>query len=402
MAKSRRRNVILLALVLAVAGFAAYRLLRAQPTHALAQAPPTLVEAVAARVQNVPVLLDALGTVVAYRSVTVQPMITGPLLKVLFHEGQTVAKGDLLAEIDPAPYRAALAQAEAKLAQDQASLTNAELQARQYASLVRQNYTSKQQAATAAATAAEDRALVAQDRAAIETDRINLGYTDIRAPIPGKTGILQVNAGNIVSPGLTSGIVTINTLQPIAVQFSLPQQDLPELLAAMRAGPVPLMATAQGAPATAPILDHGVLSVLDNAVNATTGTLTLKGRFPNPKLDLWPGAFVTVRVQLRTLGQALTVPPVAVQQGPQGSFVYLVQEAKPGAPATVHVQPVTIGYQDASVVVITKGLAAGQLVVTEGTSRLREGSRIRIVPPTPAPTPAPKPAPTGAPKPASG
>ena len=337
---------------------------------------PALVEVAAAAPRDVTVYLEALGTAVAYRTVTVQPMITGPLQTVLFHEGETVAKGDLLARIDPAPYHAALDQAEAKLAQDQAALTNAELQARQYASLVRQNYTSKQQAATAAATAAEDRAQLRQDRAAIETDRINLGYTELRAPIPGRTGILNVNAGNIVGPTTSGGIVTINTIQPIAVQFSLPQQDLPALQAAIAAGPVPLLATAGGDPATAPVLDQGTLSVLDNTVNAATGTLTLKGRFPNPKLTLWPGAFVNVRVQVRTLPAALTIPPVALQQGPNGSFVYLIH---PGPAPTVAMQPVTIGYQNSTTVVITKGLTPGAQVVTEGTSRLHEGAAVKIV-----------------------
>ncbi|MBW4093015.1 MAG: efflux RND transporter periplasmic adaptor subunit [Proteobacteria bacterium] len=407
MAIRRRRRAIGVGIVAIVAAFLVYRLVAPQGAHKAAATPPVLIEATAATLRDVPVTLDALGTVVAYRTVTVQPMITGPLLKVLFHEGQFVAKGALLAEIDPRPYQAALAQAQAKLAQDQATLVNAQLQARQYASLVKQNYTSKQQAAAAEATALEDAALVKQDQAAIETDRINLGYTTIRAPIAGKTGILQVNAGNIVTPSLTSGIVTINTLQPISVQFSLPQQDLPALLAAAKAGPVALEATAQGQgegnAATAPVLDHGVMSVLDNAVNASTGTLTLKGRFPNPQLDLWPGAFVNIVVEVRTIAGALTVPPVAVQQGPQGSFVYLV---KPGAKAdddpTVVMQPVTVGYANATTTVITKGLAAGQQVVTEGSAQLREGSRVKVMaapaPAAPKTTPAPA-APKAAPAP---
>jgi membrane fusion protein, multidrug efflux system len=379
-ADARRKGFIGLIVVAAVAAFAIHRLTGGPGRRAPAAAPPILVEAVPARLDTVPVYLDALGTVVPYRTVTVQPMITGPLRKVLFHEGETVAKGTLLAEIDPAPYKAALALAEAKLAQDQASLANAELQARQYASLVKQNYTSKQQAANAQATALEDQALVKQDEATIETDRINLGYTEIRAPIAGRTGILQINAGNIVTPSLPNGIVTINTLQPISVQFSLPQQNLPAVLAATQAGTVPLLATAQGNPATAPVLDRGTLAVLDNSVNASTGTLTLKGTFPNPRFALWPGAFVDVRVEVRTIRGAVTVPPVAVQQGPEGSFVYLVQPPAGGkGDATVTMRPVTIGYQDASVVVIAKGLAAGQQVVTEGSSRLREGSPVRVV-----------------------
>lgn len=360
----------------------AWRLTHGAKPAAHGGAGPALVEVATATTRTVPVYLNALGTVVAYRTVTVQPMITGPLQAVLFHQGQTVAAGQMLARIDPAPYRAALDQAEAKLAQDQAALDNAELQARQYAALVRQNYTSKQQAAAAEATAAEDRAQVRQDRATIETDRINLGYTRITAPIAGRTGILNVNAGNIVGPSTSGGIVTINTIQPVAVQFSLPQQDLPAIQAALAAGPVPLLATAGGDPATAPVLDRGTLWVLDNTVAASTGTLTLKGRFPNPKLALWPGAYVNVRVRVRVIPDALTVPPVALQQGPDGSFVYLV---KPGPKPTVTMRPVSIGYQDSTAVVITKGLQPGDRVVTEGTSRLHDGAAVKIVPATAAP-----------------
>ena len=373
----RRGRIIGLGLAALLAAGIAWHIAHRPTATAHGGAAPALVEVATAVTGTVPVYLDALGTVVADQTVTVQPMITGPLQSVLFHQGQTVAAGQLLARIDPAPYKAALAQAEAKLAQDQAALHNAELQARQYAALVRQNYTSKQQAATAEATAAEDRAQVRQDQASIETDHINLGYTRITAPIGGRTGILNVNAGNIVGPTTSGGIVTINTVQPIAVQFSLPQQDLPAIQAAMAAGPVPLEATAGGDPATAPVLDLGTLEVLDNTVAASTGTLTLKGRFPNPKLALWPGAFVDVRVRVRVIAGALTIPPVALQQGPTGSFVYLV---KPGPKPTVVMRPVEIGYQGSTAVVITKGLQPGDQVVTEGTSRLHDGAAVKIVP----------------------
>ncbi len=339
---------------------------------ALAQSIP--VTLAAARVQSVPVYLEALGTVVAYRTVTVQPMITGPLTKILFHQGDLVKQGQVLAEIDPAPYQAALAQAEAKLAQDQATLTNAQLQEKQYASLVAQHYTSAQQAATARAVALEGAGLVKQDEAAIKTDQINLGYTEIRAPIPGRTGILQVDPGNIVTPNLTTGIVVVNTLRPISVQFSLPQQDLPQIQRAIQAGPVTVIATEEGDPATAKVLDQGALSVLDNQVNASTGTLTLKANFPNPNFALWPGAFVNVRVLARTDQNAVTVPPVALQQGPDGSFVYTL-----GAGNKVNVTPVTLGYQNETVAVIAKGLTAGAQVVTQGNSQLKAGALVKPV-----------------------
>ncbi len=332
------------------------------------------------KTRTVPVYLTALGSVVPYRTVVVQPMITGPLLKVLFHEGQFVQKGQLLAQIDPAPYQAALAQAAARLAQDQASAANAGLQARQYAALVQQNYTSKQQAATAQATLLEAEALVRQDQATIETDKINLGYTKIRAPIAGKTGILQINAGNIVTPALSNGIVTINTLQPISVQFSLPQQDLPVLRAAMTQGPVTVSARDEGGASDHAVIDNGTLSVIDNTINSSTGTLTAKGRFANARKNLWPGGFVNVRVLVRTITHALVVPSDAVQQGPDGSFVYVVMPATGGAKLPkIKVQPVTLGYQGRNQVVIKRGLRFGDQVVTEGGARLSEGSVVRIV-----------------------
>lgn len=384
----KRGRIIALVVAIVLIAIVLVRLFNGPGKRKFAKSQPIPVTVAKVAVQSVPVYLDALGTVVAYHTVTVQPMITGPLTKILFKEGQFVEQGQLIAEIDPAPYQAALDQAEAKLAQDQASLANAELQARQYASLVARNYTSKQQAATAEATAAEDRALVKQDQATIETDRINLGYTEIHAPISGRTGILQVNAGNIVTPSTTGGIVVINTMKPVSVQFSLPQQDLPQIRAAMDAGSVPLVATAEGNPETAPVLDHGTLAVLDNAVNADTGTLTLKGTFPNPKLELWPGAYVNVRTLVRTIGNAVTVPPVAVQQGPNGSYVFLIRPGtKAGDAPTATIQPITISYENQSVVVVSRGLAAGDEVVTEGNSQLKTGSSVTIVPPPKASAP---------------
>ncbi len=386
MAARRRKLLGLLALLVLIAIIILRLTHVAKPKSAHAEAPvPVTVTSV--RLANVPVYLDGLGTVVPYRTVTVEPMITGPLTKIFFHEGQFVRKGQLLAEIDPAPYRAALAQAEAKLAQDQASLANAQLQARQYAMLVKQNYTSRQQAANSAATVLEDEALVKQDEATIETDKISLGYTKIRAPIAGRTGILQINAGNIINPSLPNGIVTINTVQPISVQFSLPQQDLPQLVAAQAVGQVPLIATAEGNPSTAKILDHGLLSVLDNTVNSATGTLTAKGNFPNPSLELWPGAYVNVRVLVETLHGVLTIPPVAVQQGPSGSFVYLIRTSTKGSKHSITVvQPITLGYYDQSTAVVTKGLAPGEQVVTEGSARLEDGISVKIVSPVKVPS----------------
>ncbi|EQD52107.1 RND family efflux transporter MFP subunit, partial [mine drainage metagenome] len=225
-----------------------------------------------ARATTIPVYLNALGTVVAYRTVTVQPMVTGPLEKVFFHEGQYVQKGQLLAEIDPQPFEAALQQAEAKLAEDRATRTSDALQAQQNAELVKKGFVSKEAYVAAWTAWLSAKALVKQDKASIRTSQINLAYTRILAPISGRTGILQVDPGNVVNPSLPNGIVTINMLQPIYVQFSLPQQDLPEINTALAAGPVPLIVTLKGKGASERTFDQGVLTVLDNQVNASTGT----------------------------------------------------------------------------------------------------------------------------------
>lgn len=380
---TRFGKIVVIVAAAALGGLAIWRLTNGGKQGGRPATSPSLVETATARIANVPVYLDAPGTVVPYRTVTVQPMITGPLQRILFHQGQEVKAGELLAKIDPAPFEASLQQAQAKLAQDQATLANAELQAQQYAMLVTKNYTSKQQAAQAEATEAEDRAQVQQDEAAIKTARINLAYTKLRAPISGRTGILQVDAGNIVSPNLANGIVTINTIQPISVQFSLPQQDLPQIQAAMKAGTVTVLATAQGNPASAEVLDRGTLAVLDNAVNASTGTLTLKASFPNPEANLWPGAFVNVRLRARVIANAVTIPSVALQQGPDGAFVYVVKHG-PANKTSVAMQPVTVGYAPGNIAVISKGLTPDEQVVTEGTAQLRAGTAVRIVQPTQA------------------
>lgn len=350
---------------------------RIQP-HAVA----VPVDVATAQVTTVPIYLHALGTVVAYRTVTVQPMVTGPLQQVFFHEGQFVRKGQLLAEIDPRPYEAALQQAEAKLDQDRATRTSDALQAQQNAELVKKGFVSKQAYVAALSAWQAAKAQVRQDKASILTSQINLGYTRIVAPISGRTGILQVDPGNVVNPSLTNGIVTINQLQPVYIQFSLPEQDLPAINRAMARGPVLLLAhlKTKEAETSDRHPDQGVLTVLDNQVNASTGTLTLRGRFANPRLDLWPGAFATVEVRVRTLHHVIVIPSVAVHEGPSGSFVYLVEGGAhaPGGPK-VAIHPVTLIYESGSLAVIGSGLTPGNAVVTAGSSRIRTGVPIKIL-----------------------
>ncbi len=360
--------------------------LRATATPRTATTQPAIPILVAeARRRDVPVYLDGLGTVQGSATVTVKPQVDGMLTAVLFAEGQDVRKGDVLARIDPRLYQAALDQAIAKKAQDQASLANARVDLARYVKLAATAYTSAQQADTQRAQVAQDEAQVAQDQAAIDTARVNLGYTTITAPIDGRTGLRQVDQGNVVHASDTTGLVVLTTLKPIAVIFTLPQQLLPRVTAAMSAGTPRVLALSQDLaqdPARAP-LDQGTLAVLDNQVDSTTGTVRLKALFPNERLQLWPGGFVTVRLLARTARDAVTVPPVAIQRGPKGPFVYVV-----GADLTATRRDVSLGPEDVGVVSIASGLNAGERVVIDGAARLADGARVTIASPPAATPPA--------------
>ncbi len=350
---------------------------------------PVLVAAAAQR--DVPIWLDALGTVQAYSTVTVKPMVDGPLLEVDFKEGQEVKKGDVLARIDPRTYQAALDQAVAKKAQDEAQLANAKVDLARYQKLVQNNYTTAQQADTQKATVAQLTAQIASDQAAIDNARTLLGYTTITSPIDGRAGIRQVDAGNIVHATDTTGLVVLTQLRPISVLFNLPQQDLPQVAAALRQPNPPLVvAMSETGPGAGAVLDRGQLAVLDNQVDPTTGTIKLKATFPNQNETLWPGGFVRVRVQVATAQNAVTVPPAAVQRGPNGDYVYVV---KPDH--TVLRQPVKVGHQDADAAILASGVQPGQEVVTDGAARLSDGKAVTIAPAAGEPAPeAPKPADT--------
>lgn len=324
-----------------------------------------------AEAKDVPIYLDGLGTIQAFYTVTIKPMIDGPLMSVNFKEGQDVHKGDILAQIDARPYQAALDSATAKKAQDQALLANARLDLVRYQKLVSSNYTSAQQADTQKAVVAQDEALVQQDQAAIDTARTNLSYTTIMAPIDGRTGIRQVDPGNIVHASDTTGIVVLTQLHPISVIFTLPQQNLPAVAQAIATGPVQVLATTQDqAAGAAQVIDTGTLAVLDNQVDPTTGTIKLKATFPNPHDKLWPGGFVNVRLRAEIAKGAIVVPPAAIQRGPQGPYVFTVTDG------VAHRVAVTTGFEDQTGSIVTKGLKAGDTVVMDGASRLSDGSKV--------------------------
>jgi multidrug efflux system membrane fusion protein len=346
---------------------------------------PVVVETVATR--DVPVTLDGLGTAQASATVTVHVQVDGALQEVRFHEGQDVRVGDVLAKIDPRTYQAALDQAVAKKAQDAANLANARVDLTRYQKLATTAYTSAQQADTQKSLVAQLEAQVAQDQAQIDSARTQLTYTTIASPIDGRTGIRQVDAGNIVHAADSNGLVVITTLKPIAVVFTLPQQALRQVTAAMEAGEAEALALPQGSDSE--IVDRGSLTVLDNQVDPSTGTIKMKATFPNAHLQLWPGAFVTVRLKVAVLRGATVVAPVAVQRGPRGPYVYVLD-----ADQTVERRPVTVGHEDQFASVIEDGLKPGERVVVDGASRLSEHSKVTVVepagsdsPPPPAPAP---------------
>lgn len=382
------RRLILFLMLLGLAGGAGYWwLYLREPTQTASPQPgrrrftppdnvPVLVAAAERR--DVPIWLDGLGTVQPSAAVVVKPMVDGPLIEVRFREGQEVAVGDVLARIDSRTLQASLDAAVAKKRQNEAQLANARLDAARYAKLAATAFTSAQQADTARAVVAQLEAQLAVDQAQIDNARTLLGYTTITAPIAGRVGIRAIDPGNIVRAGDAAGLVSIATLRPINVQFTLPQQALPAVQAAIAAGGVEVLALPQATAAIAdrPVLDRGQLTVLDNQVDPATGTIKLKASFPNDSLALWPGAFVTVRLQSRVWTDATAVPPVAIQRGPRGAFVFVV-----GEDSKAERRQVTVGHEDLTVAVVAQGLKPGERVVIDGASRLSDGTKVTVTAP---------------------
>jgi len=331
---------------------------------------PVPVLATATRLADVPVYLDGVGTAKALNTVTVRSQVDGKIVEIYFKEGEDVPKGYVLAKIDPVTYQAAYDQTVAKKAQDEAQLANARLDLDRYTRLAATNAVNKQQLDTQRALVSQLEAQIKLDQATVDNARAILSYTDIVAPIAGRTGIRLVDAGNLVRGAEATGIVILTQLRPISVFFSLPQQNLPELTKGMAEGELPLDAlSADGKGA----LDKGKVTVIDNQVDQTTGTVKLRAEFPNKDLQLWPGQFVNVRVLIDTLRQAVVVPTAAIQRGPNGAFVYVLKQDN-----TVTVRPVTLTQQDDSRAVVATGLQAGEQVVTTGFARLTEGTQVAV------------------------
>jgi multidrug efflux system membrane fusion protein len=343
------------------------------------------VIAAAAKFADVPIYFDGVGTTKALNTVTVRPQVDGKLISVLYREGQDVKRGDVLARIDPTTYQAQYDQAVAKKAQDEALLSNARIDLERYTNLASTNSIARQQLDTQRATVAQLEALVKLDQAAIDNARAILAYTTITAPIDGRTGIRQVDEGNIVRASDATGIVVITQIRPMSVFFTLPQQRLADVNSAFAKGPLAVEALAAD---NKTVIDRGMLMVVDNQVDQATGTVRLKAEFPNANVQLWPGQFVNVRLLVDTLRQVVVVPTAAVQRGPRGVFTYVIQPD-----STVATRPVTVSQQDETQAVISRGLQAGERVVTTGFARLTAGAKVTVTnaEDVPAVTPVPTP-----------
>jgi multidrug efflux system membrane fusion protein len=330
--------------------------------------PPVPVTLAAVERQAVPFELAATGTVEPLQTVSVQPQVSGPIVRVAFREGQDVEKGQVLFQIDPRPFQAAVSRAEAILERDKAQEANARQEASRYAELVEREYVTAQQYDQARTAAAAAAATLAASEAELAQARLNLQYATIRAPISGRTGSLRVREGNLVRANEPTPLVSINQIRPILVRFAVPAANL-SLIQERRADKLVVRAEPVGGGKAS----EGTLSFVDNAVDTATGTILLKGTFPNEDGALWPGEFVNVRLRLYVDQDALTVPARAVVSGQQGSYVFVVQRD-----STAATRPVKVVRQAGDVAVVSGEIEAGQQVVTDGQLRLRQGSKVQV------------------------
>ena len=378
----RRVSAILFLVTLAIAGALAWHYLLRTPEvpqpgpmsrggGANPWAAPVPVRVVPATVEDLAVEVKAIGTVAPMNTVVVRSRVDGLLHSVLFQEGERVEAGEVLAEIDPEPFRVALAQAEGTLQQNLAQLQNAESDLAIYKRLFQQDSIARQQLDAQEALVNQLRGTLMTNRAQVDNAKLQLSYTKITAPIGGRLGLRRIDAGNLIASGDTEGLVTITQTQPIAVQFTVPEVQLADVRAAHRAGR--LLAVEAWDRSERKMLAEGVLTTLDNQIDIATGTLRLKAQFENEDDALFPNQFVNVRLRVRTLEGAVTIPADAVQYGAQGTYVYMIIHGK----ATV--RPISLGPTSGGRIAVTEGLAKGDEVVLEGLDRLREGREVTIV-----------------------
>lgn len=372
----RRRRWLVVPLLLLVAG-AIYLFagLESAPKQGPKKAPTLPVVAVPAVKRDVGVYLTGLGNVTALNTVTVKSRVDGQLMAVHFREGQSVRQGDLLAAIDPRPFQVQLTQAEGQMARDREQLNNARLDLQRYQQLWRQDSAPRQQYDTQAALVRQLEGSIKVDQGQIDNARLQLVYSRITAPVGGRVGLRQVDPGNIIHASDTNGLVVITQVQPITVVFPIPEDNLPKLLAKLKAG-ARLTVDAYDREQKQK-LTSGTLLTLDNQIDPTTGTVKLKAIFPNKDNELFPNQFVNVRLLLETKRDAIVVPAAAIQRGAQGTFVYMVKPDR-----TVTVRPVVVGVPNGNDISIDSGLVAGEQVVVEGAERLREGSKVELRDPT--------------------
>ena len=372
-----RRKVLIIAgllVVVLVAGGAilAPRVgLRPKPPAAPAALAAVPVVAAAVMRHHVPIYLRGVGTVIAYNTVQIHSQITGQLIRIAFTEGQSVKAGDLLAEIDPSPYIAQLDQMIATRERDQAQLTNALANLTRYDQLQAKGWATAQLTETQKAQVEQLQNAVKADEALIAAAKVQLGYTKLTSPIPGVTGVRLIDIGNVIHPTDPTGLVVVTQLQPISVLFTLPETDLPEIQQQMEKGPLTVLAYSQDDRIK---LDQGTLGLVDNEILQTTGSVRLKAEFPNPAHRLWPGELISVRLLLEDRANGLTVPASVVQQGPQGSYAYVIDPTN-----TVQTRPVVVAQISGGQALIDSGLEAGEQVVVDGQYKLQPGSRVTVL-----------------------
>ncbi len=332
-------------------------------------APPMSVLDETIKKGDINITLNALGTVTSLATVTIRSQISGYLQKIDFTEGKEVKKGDLLAEIDPRPYEATLAQAKGQLARDEALLKGAQVDLQRYQGLAAQNAVPHQQLDTQVALVAQDQGTVEADRASVQSAEVNLNYTKIVSPVDGRVGLRQVDQGNYVTPGDTNGIVVVTQLAPISVLFTVPEDNLQAIAKRLQAGAV-LPATALDRSGANKLAD-GTLATFDSQIDQTTGTIKLRALFPNEQRTLYPNQFVNIRLLLDTHKDVTTMSTAGIQRGVPGTFVYLIN-----ADSTVSVRKVELGVTDGDRVEVLSGISPGDRVVIDGADKLRDGAKI--------------------------
>ncbi|MDR3384721.1 efflux RND transporter periplasmic adaptor subunit [Cupriavidus basilensis] len=373
--QSSRRNPVLIGLAVltlaAVVWFAVGPLKRmVAPRRAAQPAPAVSVTSAQVKREDVPIGLSGVGTVQAMATVTVKPRVDGQLDRVGFVEGQDVKAGQLLAQIDPRTFQAQLQQAMAQKARDEAQLANARLDLQRYEGLIKENATTQQTLDTQRAQVAQLAAAVKTDEALVNVARVQLDYTTITAPLSGRVGARLVDPGNIVHAADANGLVVIRQIDPIDVVFTLPDGEFQRINGAMQASGAPLVVQASER-ASGQLLGQGKLILLNNTIDTTSGTIQLKGRFPNPSHTLWPGQYVNARLVLGERDQALTIPAAAVQRGQSGTYVYVVQ-----ADHTVASRAIEVAETQDAKAVVAKGLAVDERVVVDGQYKLKPGTRV--------------------------